>query len=260
MATLIEANPPERWQDLESRVAQILSECGYEVEIQRNVKLARGDVNIDVWADDHSSPSNIIAVECKHWSTAATKNVVHGFRTVVGDSGANTGLLVSSAGFQDGAVEAAAYSNVRLLDWDGFQEMFATRWFREHMCPRIAEETDPLHEYTEPINSRIFRKANALPEAQQERFESLRTQHFPLAATNFLFHPVVIGFVRPGEPVTAPPLPLRENAYINNADVMLREVPGDVVNVTALRPLMDALIAHSHRAIAEFDAVFGERA
>ena len=129
--TLIEGDAPTRWQELESKVAQILGECGYEVEVQKNVQLARGDVNIDVWADDHGSPSNIIAVECKHWSTAVTKNVVHAFRTVVGDSGANTGLIVSSAGFQDGAVEAAAYSNVRLVDWDEFQEMFVARWLRE---------------------------------------------------------------------------------------------------------------------------------
>ena len=100
MTVLIEANPPGSWQDLEARVAQILTECGYEVESQKNVPLARGDVNIDVWADDHSSPQNIIVVECKHWATPVTKSVVHSFRTVVGDSGANTGLIVSSAGFQ----------------------------------------------------------------------------------------------------------------------------------------------------------------
>jgi len=36
----------------------------------------------------------------------------------------DTGVIVSSAGFQEGAVEAAAYSNVRLLDWNDFQRMF----------------------------------------------------------------------------------------------------------------------------------------
>src|SRR5688500_5537101 len=137
MTALIYPDSPSRWQDLENRVGQILRECGYEVEIQKNVKLARGDVNIDVWADEHSSPPNVIAVECKYWATRATKNVVHGFRTVVGDSGANTGLIVSSGGFQTGAVEAAAYSNVRLLDWSEFQQMFVLRWFHKYMCPRI---------------------------------------------------------------------------------------------------------------------------
>jgi restriction system protein len=185
---LIEDGAPARWQDLASSVARILSECGYDVEVQKQVELARGSVNVDVWADDHSRPPNVLAVECKHWATPATQTVVHAFRTVVGDSGANTGLLVSSAGFQAGAVDAAAYSNVRLLTWAEFQELFAERWFRSFMAPTLAEAVDPLHEYTEPINSRIFGKADALPEAERKQFKILRERYFPLAATNFSFH------------------------------------------------------------------------
>jgi restriction system protein len=187
VTVLIEANPPGSWQDLEARVAQILTECGYEVERQKNIPLARGDVNIDVWADDHSSPQNIIVVECKHWATPVTKSVVHSFRTVVGDSGANTGLIVSSAGFQKGAVEAAAYSNVRLLDWTEFQTMFAVRWFRQYMSSTLEEQTDALHEYTEAMNSRILRKAGALSPDKQEQFRVLRERYFPLALSNFAF-------------------------------------------------------------------------
>lgn len=123
----IEKDPPSRWQDLESAVARILRECGYEVEEQKSVKLARGEANADVWADDHAEPPNILVVECKHWKRRVSRDVIHAFRTVVGDSGANTGFLVSSAGFQKGAVEAAAYSNVRLLTWDEFQQLFARR-------------------------------------------------------------------------------------------------------------------------------------
>lgn len=122
------------------------------------MQLARGKVNIDVWADDHSSPPNVIAIECKHWATPATKNVVHAFRTVVGDSGANTGLIVSSRGFQDGAVEAAAHSNVRLTDWDDFQGIFVERWYRRYMAARLREEADPLVEYTEPISLASIRQ------------------------------------------------------------------------------------------------------
>lgn len=190
MTVMIEATAPGRWQDLETQVAQILKECGYDVEVQKNVQLARGDVNIDVWADDHSSPQNIIAVECKHWATPTTKNVVHGFRTVVGDSGANTGLIVSSAGFQEGAVEAAAYSNVRLLNWSEFQAMFAVRWFRQYMSPTLADQTDALREYTEPVNSDIVRKADALPTDRRERLEVLRERYTWLTVITIVFSPV----------------------------------------------------------------------
>jgi hypothetical protein len=51
-----EGQLPGTWQELEAVVGRALAECGYDVEVQKNVKLARGDVDIDVWADDHSSP------------------------------------------------------------------------------------------------------------------------------------------------------------------------------------------------------------
>lgn len=260
MTTLIEADGPANWQDLEGRVAQILAECGYDVEVQKNVKLARGDVNIDVWADDHSSPPNVIVVECKHWATPATKNVVHGFRTVVGDSGANTGLIVSSAGFQEGAIEAAAYSNVRLLNWQEFQRRFVVRWFRTYMSPRVAEETDALHEYTEPVNARIARKANALSAERQEQLRVLTQRHFPLAVANFTFHPVVLEHLLPDGESPIPTLPLRATAERPRGSELVGLVPDDVLDARALRPLMDVLIGHSRHATAGFDEVFGERA
>jgi restriction system protein len=260
VTVLIEASMPDRWQDLEVQVAQILTECGYDVEVQKNVPLARGDVNIDVWADDHSSPQNIIAVECKLWATPATKNVVHGFRTVVGDSGANTGLIVSSAGFQEGAVEAAAYSNVRLLDWTEFQTMFTVRWFRQYMSSTLKEQTDPLNEYTEAMNSHILGKADALPPEKWERFRSLRERYFPLALSTFAFYPINLEFLLPVDKSPLPHLPLRGSKQWPYGRELDSLVPDDVLDATALRPLMDALIEHSRRAIAEFDEVFGERA
>lgn len=259
MAALIYADGPASWQELEARVADVLRECGYDVEVQKKVDLARGEATIDVWADEHSSPPNVIAVECKHWARAASQTVVHAFRAVVGDSGANTGLIVSSAGFQRGAIAAAAYSNVRLIDWTQFQEMFVLRWFKEYMCPRIAGETDALHEYTEPINSRIARKENALAPERRERAKDLRIRYFPLAVTSMAFNPIVHQFLpTDGSPI--PDLPLRASSERPRGSELVGLVPDDVLDAPALRPLMDALLNHSRRAAADFDEVFGERA
>ncbi|TGN65409.1 restriction endonuclease [Nocardioides eburneiflavus] len=256
----IEDAPPATWQDLEKMVARILRECGYEVDVQKYVELARGDVNVDVWADDHAEPPNILAIECKHWNRPVSKDVVHGFRTVVGDSGANTGLLVSSAGFQSGAKEAAAYSNVRLLTWNDFQQMYALRWFRSFMSPTIAEETDALHEYTEPINNRVFRKADALPAERQAAFAALRDVYMPLMVTNFALHPVVVDSKLSPVKAELPRLPLRDVVQKPEGRALLDALPDEVLDATALRPLMERLIHHSRSAIAEFDAIFGERA
>lgn len=254
---LIEAGSPSTWQDLEEQTARILDECEYDVQVQKNVQLARGDVNIDVWADDHSSPPAIIAVECKHWATPVTKNVVHAFRSVVGDSGANTGLIVSSHGFQAGAFEAATYSNVSLLTWTEFQTMFANRWFRRYMTRILAAETEALHEYTELINTRIFRKADELSENRRDQFKVLRRRHAPLAAVNLALHPAFLDhFAQPdGSPF--PHLPLRTNIQLGELE---DQVPDEVLEAAALRPLMNMLIEHSRRATADFDNVFGQRA
>ena len=253
MTSLIEADAPTAWQDLEARVAKILDECGYDVEVQKNVRLARGDVKVDVWADDHSLPPNVVVIECKNWAASVTKGVVHGFRTVVGDSGANTGLLVSTAGFQAGATAAAEYSNVDLIDWSGFQELFAERWFRLYMAPQLHGEADPLVEYTEPINSRVSRKVAALSDEQGEQLESLREKHTPLAMAFIAMYMDIPG--RSGE-IPFPNLPLRSTLPERHAD----HIPDLVLDATALRPLLDALLAAYREAIGEFDEVFGERA
>lgn len=256
MTAPIEGQLPDTWQDLEKTVGRILAECGYDVEVQKDVDLARGDVNVDVWADDHSSPPNVIAVECKLWTTPVPKNVVHGFRQVVGDSGANTGLLISTAGFQDGAVEAAAYSNVRLMNWEEFQAMFVARWFERFMAPELRREADPLIEYTEPINTRIFRKADALEPEAQEQFKRLREKHFTLS----------MAFLRLfAEPIFAPghtaglaalELPLRRTM----ADEYVVQFDDAMLDAEALRPLLNALTRAYRDAMAEFDDVFGGRA
>lgn len=207
MATLIEAALPASWRDLEACVAQILRECGYDTEVQKTVPLARGNVDIDVWADDHSSPPNVLAVECKRWSSSVSKNVVHGFRTVVGDSGANTGLIVSSGGFQEGAVEAAAYSNIRLVNWLEFQVLFVERWYQSYMAPRLREEAGPLIEYTEPINSRVSRKAQALPPERRVQLDAARKQYFGLGLGSI---PMYISPRGGQDPLVPPRLPVRD--------------------------------------------------
>ena len=55
------------------------------------------------------------------------------------DSGANTGIIVSSAGFQSGAGEAAAMSNIQMMTWDSLQVSFGHEWFL-----RQKETIEPL--------------------------------------------------------------------------------------------------------------------
>jgi hypothetical protein len=68
-----------------------------------------------------------------------------------------------------------------LVNWEQFQELFVDLWCEKHMRPRLRDEAEPLVEYTEPINSRIFRTAGALSAERQEKFKALREQYAGLA-------------------------------------------------------------------------------
>ncbi len=143
---LIEPGDPITWRELEEIVAQILDECGMGVESPKIVETVRGSVEVDLFAsDDATTPDSVYLCECKHWDSNVPRAIVHAFRTVVSDSGANTGLVVSKLGFQPGAIDAARPSNIRLLSWPEFQDLFAERWFLNHMAPACPKGIGPAH-------------------------------------------------------------------------------------------------------------------
>lgn len=88
-----------------------------------------------------------IVCECKFWNSSVPKEKVHAFRTVVQDSGASLGLLISQAGFQSGAIEAANLSNVRLMTWNEFTDIIADKWTLTRL-KQLKMESVPLSEYT----------------------------------------------------------------------------------------------------------------
>ncbi len=53
-------------------------------------------------------------VEAKHWKSKVTKAQVLILRSIVDDIGADRGFIISVAGFQSGAFEAANNTNVKL--------------------------------------------------------------------------------------------------------------------------------------------------
>ena len=234
-----------------------MGECGLDVEGPKELALARGTVEVDISATDReATPPGFYLCECKHWKTNVPKAIVHAFRTVMGDSGANLGMIISSQGFQSGAHEAAKNANIKLLSWEEFQGLFAERWFRNYMAPSVRQELDPLMEYTEPINSRIFRKADALAEDARQQFKVLRAKYF---VPTFGLLPLWLAIPPYSDRPVPPQLPLR-SALTRDGLPQVDVLPGDVLDSTALRPVLDGLVSYAQSAIAEFDEVFGERA
>ena len=250
---MINSLPPRDWHDLEIQVARIMEESGFIVDSEKNIKTVRGIVNIDVYAEDISQKPKIIYLcECKYWQKAIPKSVVHSFRSVVNDFGANCGLIISSYGFQSGAFTAATNSNIMLLTWKEFQELFLERWFKNYMLKRLCEENDPLLEYTEPINTRVFRKANKLDKKSQQQFKKLREKYFDLA-----FLTMILSSSWPSILKEVPPsLPLRKSLDVSHT----KYLPDILLDAVSFRDLLEIIINEDRKALAKFDGIFGERA
>jgi len=146
---------PQSWQDLQLLTAQIFTEMGCKPELEKNVVLVRGSVEIDVYVQDNThTPPLILICECKYWSKKIPKQVVHAFRTVASDLGANRGYIISKAGFQKGAIEAAQNSNIVLLNWLDFQQTFYTRWVQS-MTERLYKYADVIFDYMDVLAERM---------------------------------------------------------------------------------------------------------
>lgn len=148
---LITQRAPKTWQDLETAVADILNECGMNAERQVRVKLPRGAANVDVLADEIVEGIRYRTIcECKNWRTNVHQHVVHAFRTVMQESGANRGYIISRKGFQKGALEAAHATNVELVTWAQFQEIYFGKWIARR-CRDIEATITGFHVYYEPL-------------------------------------------------------------------------------------------------------------
>ncbi len=148
---MIDHQLPKLWKELQQKVAEIFEEIGYKTEIEKEIKTVRGQVKVDVFSVDETQTPDIVYIcECKHWERLIPKTIVHAFRTVVQDFGANLGIIISKKGFQRGAHEAARNTNIKLVDWFGFQEMFEEKWLSA-ISETVYNKFQALIDYTEPL-------------------------------------------------------------------------------------------------------------
>lgn len=143
----IDKENPSDWKDLQNKVARLLSEAGYNCEIEKSIQTVREIINIDVYAvNEKNYPKSKILCECKHLNSPMPKTVIHAFRTAVADFGANYGIIISKAGFQSGAYKAVKNTNILLLNWSEFQDYFKINWLK-NMTFKISKETKDLYNY-----------------------------------------------------------------------------------------------------------------
>jgi hypothetical protein len=120
---------PTDWKNLQQKVHQAFIEMGCHAEEPKTISLVRGQKEVDVYVEDivHGIKS-VYLIECKYWNSDIPQDVIHGFRTVVSDSGANKGIIIAKKGFQSGASEANFMTPVELMTWDQFNSAFFDKW------------------------------------------------------------------------------------------------------------------------------------
>lgn len=241
---MITSTTPSSWQDLQQQSARILAECGFAVEVEKKVKLVRGQAEIDVYAEETlKGRKYIILCECKHWKAAVPQTVVHAFRSVMADVGAHKGYIISSSGFQSGSRDAAEMTNVELVTWDQFQNVFEASWLESCFTPVITSKLDPLMGFSEPFLPPLFPKWS---EADQKQYLRLKDELDPLgwfamSVSAYTFQ------LRDGYP----PLPLKN---IPDPTGKYNGLPPDIMSAEGYRELLEACLGHGEPAIAKFRA------
>ncbi|RCV86944.1 restriction endonuclease [Billgrantia montanilacus] len=139
--------PPSNWKELQRLVCQAFQEMSCYSELEKTIDLVRGKKEIDVYVEDFVHDIRLkILIECKQWNSDIHQDVIHGFRTVVNDSGANKGIIIVKKGFQSGAYEASDKAPIELLSWEEFNIKYFKKW-RESCERRLREKALELHEF-----------------------------------------------------------------------------------------------------------------
>ena len=103
------------WKDYQEEAAEFFRSLGLDANTDVTIQGIRTKHDVDVLVKSHHFGFDITwIVECKHWKNSVSKLHVLALREIVTDVGADRGILLSEAGFQSGAVEAANLTNVQV--------------------------------------------------------------------------------------------------------------------------------------------------
>ena len=107
------------WYEFQEDIKKHFDSLGADAESNVRVQGVRTCHDIDVLVKTRFLGENITwVVEAKHWKSKVTKAQVLVLRSIVDDIGADRGFIISVAGFQSGAFEAANNTNVKLKTFD----------------------------------------------------------------------------------------------------------------------------------------------
>lgn len=105
------------WKRYQEETAKFFRDLGCDAEVEAKVIGVRAEHKIDVWVRfKRFGLETKWVIECKCWNSAVPKQKVLALRSIGDDVGADRGVLISSAGFQSGAIRASDNTNITLTD------------------------------------------------------------------------------------------------------------------------------------------------
>ncbi len=231
---LITENVPESWEQLEKIVATILEESGMLVEHGVTLPLPRGKVDVDVYAEE--TVDGIVhrtICECKHWRASVPKSVVHSFRTVMAESGANRGYIISMNGFQAGAIEAVEATNIELVTFEEFQRAYFAKWINKRVWT-VEQQLDGFHTYYEPIGRPGYSKLKNKEECAA--YDAVWNRYFFAGLMLMPFSP----YLRMVRPQPYPSLPF-DCSELDKRKIL---VPDDIRAVKGYREFFELIMKY----------------
>ncbi|WP_306546004.1 restriction endonuclease [Malikia spinosa] len=186
---MIDHPHPTNWRELQAGVCRIFREIGLNAVAEKKLSTPRGEVEVDVYAVDESSVDKIqYIVECKNWQQAIPQTVVHAFTTVMHETGANLGFIVSQKGLQSGAVAYTDSTNIVGLTYLQLQERYMPVWWDRYFCPHLGDAADVLMDYVEPVNGTRDKKLDTMSDEDIDRWRDLVAKYGEFGATLSFFN------------------------------------------------------------------------
>lgn len=172
---MIEDPNPRDWRELQDGVCRLLNEIGLAAETEKMLTTPRGEVEVDVYAVDLASVDKIkYIVECKNWSAAIPQAVVHAFTTVMSETGANIGFIVSKNGLQRGAEKYTNNTNIIGMTYHELQQRYFGIWWERYFCRQVGDRADEMMDFVEPYNPHRDELVAELPQERAGQFHGLQ--------------------------------------------------------------------------------------
>jgi hypothetical protein len=251
---MIDEPYPERWQDLQLGVRRLFRNVGLAADVEVDLKTPRGSVNVDVLAVDRRSLDQIkYIVECKNWNSSVPQSVVHSFTTVMHETGANIGFIISKYGLQSGAEQYTQNINIVGLTYLEFQQRYFEAWWRRYFCPRVGDAADRVLQYTEEFNQRRDEAYANLSDEKKKVFDRLRAQYTVHSWMLSMFNlETVSPHLNTGRLLDVP-----SDLGGFKREVLAFISPGVEWQCSNFRSLLDLILQFLHDVEEEFNELFG---